>query len=212
LSAAQELTRAGVPYFGPRPEVMQACYDKLQATRLAEGEGIACPKTGLGNAASALHFPLVVKPRRGSDSLGVRLLAKGPLPKRYRSGEWLAQEYIRGREITVAVLGGRIGRPLAIAIAPGTVYSFARKYLRRPRRDVLNDLALSARVRQAALKIVRLFALNWAARIDFIAEPGGRLCFLECDAAPLVGARSAFAASLAAAGMDRAEQLALLTT
>lgn len=38
----------------------------------------------------------------------------------------------------------------------------------------------------------------------------GRLRFLECDVAPLVGARSAFAASLEAAGITRAEQLRLL--
>jgi hypothetical protein len=37
-----------------------------------------------------------------------------------------------------------------------------------------------------------------------------RLRFLECDVAPLVGTRSAFAASLAASGIARAEQLRLL--
>jgi hypothetical protein len=37
------------------------------------------------------------------------------------------------------------------------------------------------------------------------------LCFLECDAAPRVGAASAFAASLPAGGMPRAAQLQLLT-
>jgi hypothetical protein len=36
------------------------------------------------------------------------------------------------------------------------------------------------------------------------------LRFLECDAAPLVGAQSAFPASLAAAGISRAEQLRLM--
>ncbi len=38
----------------------------------------------------------------------------------------------------------------------------------------------------------------------------GRIRFLECDVAPLVGASSAFAASLEAAGMGRAEQLRML--
>jgi hypothetical protein len=37
--------------------------------------------------------------------------------------------------------------------------------------------------------------------------PRDRLVFLECDAAPLVGPASAFAASLAAAGMARDAQL-----
>jgi hypothetical protein len=37
-----------------------------------------------------------------------------------------------------------------------------------------------------------------------------RLCFLECDAAPVVGAGSAWAASFQSAGVVRAEQLEML--
>ncbi|TMG73838.1 MAG: ATP-grasp domain-containing protein [Betaproteobacteria bacterium] len=210
LRVASELTRAGVAYCGPRAEVMQVCYDKLQATRLVAGEGIDCPKTALANSSGALDFPLVGKPRRGSDSLGVRLMRKGPLPERYRSAEFVVQEYVRGTEITIGLIGARIGRPLAIGLPRGTPYSFVRKYLFRPPRELLPDLRLAMQTREAAARIARLLAVNWAARIDFIAEPGGRLCFLECDVAPLVGRRSAFAASLAAGGIDRAEQLRLL--
>lgn len=211
LRVAEFFTRAGLRYFGPRPEVMQVCYDKLQAMRLVEPEGIGCPRTLPANAASGIAFPLVLKPRRGSDSIGVRLVAKGPIPPRYRTGEYLAQEYVRGREVTVGVIRGRVGRPLELGLQPGEIYTFTRKYLRRPPRSPLADLAVAARVREVALKIARLFALNWAARLDFIAEPGGRLCFLECDVAPMISADSAFGASLSAAGIERAEQLELLT-
>ena len=211
LRVASELARAGVPYLGPRPEVMAACYDKLQATRLVSGEGIDCPKTVLADAPGRLDFPLVLKPRHGSDSLGVRLLRKGPVPERFRAPEFLLQEYVRGIELSVGVIGGRVGRPLAIELAPGRIYSFTRKYFLRPPRGLLQDLALAMRVREAAARIARLLSVNWAARVDFIAVPGGRLCFLECDAAPLVGAHSAFAESLALAGIDRREQLRLLT-
>ena len=114
--------------------------------------------------------------------------------------------------MTVGLIGGRIGRPLAIGLAPGKIYSFARKYLLRPPRGLSPDLALAMRVREAAARIARLLAVDWAARVDFIANPAGRLCFLECDVAPLVGAHSAFADSLALAGIDRAEQLRRLTT
>lgn len=212
LRVARELGRAGIPYFGPRADVMAACYDKLQATRLVAGEGIDCPKTVPADAPGRLDFPLVVKPRRGSDSLGVRLVRRAPLPERYRTAEFLRQEYVRGSEVTVGLIGGRIGRPLAIGLAPGKIYSFARKYLLRPPRGLLPDLALAMRVREAAARIARLLSVNWAARVDFIASATGRLCFLECDVAPLVGAHSAFAQSLALAGIDRAEQLRLLTT
>ena len=211
LRVASELGRAGVPYLGPRAEVMAACYDKLQATRLVAGEGIDCPKTAPADAPGRLDFPLVLKPRHGSDSLGVRRLRKGPIPERYRAPEFLLQEYVRGTEMTVGLIGGRVGRPMAIGLAPGKIYSFARKYFLRPPRGLVQDLALAMRVREAAARIARLFSVNWAARVDFIADAAGRLCFLECDVAPLVGAHSAFAESLALAGIDRVEQLRLLT-
>ena len=211
LRAAELLTRAGKAYFGPRAVVIQVCYDKLQATRLAEADGITCPRTLPGNAAGGLDFPLIVKPRRGSDSIGLRLVRTGPLPARYRTSEYLAQEYVRGRELTVALIASRVGRPLELALPAGTTYSFARKYLRRPRREALQDVALAAQVRETALRLGRLFGVNWAARVDFICEPAGRLCFLECDVAPIIAPGSAFAESLAAGGIDRAAQLALLT-
>jgi len=211
LRAAELLTRAGKAYYGPRAAVMQLCYDKLQATRLAEGAGMACPRTLSGKAAEALKFPVIVKPRRSSDSIGLRLVRKGPLPARYRTADYLVQEYVRGREITVALIGTRVGQPLELALPAGVTYSFARKYLRRQRRTPMHDIALAAQVRESALRLAELFAVNWAARVDFICEPGGRLCFLECDVAPMIASGSAFAASLAAAGIERAEQLQLLT-
>ena len=211
LRAAESLTRAGKAYFGPRAAVMQLCYDKLRATRVAAAAGIACPRTLPGDAAEGIAFPLIVKPRQSSDSIGLRLLRQGPLPARYRSAEYIVQEHVRGRELTVALIGGRVGQPLELALPQGATYSFARKYLRRPRREPLHDAALAARVRETAFRVAELFAVNWAARVDFIREPGGRLCFLECDVAPMIAPASAFAASLAAAGIARAEQLALLT-
>ena len=58
-----------------------------------------------------------------------------------------------------------------------------------------------------------MFAVDWAARIDLIHETAtDRLHFLECDVAPLVGATSAFAASLEAAAINWAEQLRMLLT
>jgi D-alanine-D-alanine ligase-like ATP-grasp enzyme len=212
LRLSDELTRAGIAYYGPRAAVMQRCYDKLQATRLAEAAGIACPRTLAGDAATELDFPVIVKPRRSSDSIGLRLQRKGPLPQRYRMPDYIVQEYVRGREITVALIGIRIGQPLELALPAGATHSFARKYLRRPRRQPVQDAALAARVRETALELAQRFAVNWAARVDFISEPGGRLCFLECDVAPMIARGSAFAASLGAAGIERAEQLGLLTT
>jgi len=190
LHAAETLTRAGIPYIGPGAAAMRLCYDKLAAAERVASAGIESP-------AETSSYPMVVKPRFGSDSIGVRVARSGPIPSGY-----LAQEWIRGTEITIAYIGGAIGAPLRIELSPATMYSFARKYLVRARRAPVED----ERVRETAFRIVRLLGVDWAARVDFI-RCADRLVFLECDVAPLVGAGSAFAESLAAAGMPRAEQL-----
>ncbi|MDH3288350.1 MAG: ATP-grasp domain-containing protein [Betaproteobacteria bacterium] len=208
LLATRALTRAARPFWGPAAAVMERCHDKYDALRLAVAHGVACPATALAGEAGAMPFPLVLKPRRGSDSIGVKVVREGPIPPRLQTEMHVAQEQVRGTELTIGVIRERTGLPLRILLPEGTPYSFVRKYLYRPRREVLTDDALGGRVRDTALQIARLFGVNWAARIDFIYDPRrGRLCFLECDAAPLVGPASAFAVSLAAAGMTRAEQL-----
>ena len=211
LAAARALERAGVPYVGPSAGAMARCYDKWEAHRIATGAGIDCPATALAPEAGALAFPLVVKPQQGSDSIGMRLVRRAPLPARARNAGFIAQEQVVGAELTVAVIHGRAGAPLRLVLPEGTPYTFARKYLLRPGREPLADAALAERIRGLALDIARVLAVDWAARIDLIHETAtGALRFLECDVAPLVGPDSAFAASLAAAGVPRAEQLALL--
>jgi len=211
LAAVKALTSARRSFIGPSAEVMARCYDKYEAHRLAVANRVDCPSTALANAAGNMAFPLVLKPRRGSDSIGVRLLRGGPIPARFRTGAYIAQEYMRGTELTVAVLHGHVGMPLHIHLAEGTPYSFLRKYLLRPARSPVADTGVAARVRDSARRIAEVFGVQWAARIDLIHEKvTGRLRFLECDVAPLVGARSAFAASLEAVGIGRAEQLRML--
>jgi D-alanine-D-alanine ligase len=190
---------------------MARCYDKYEAYRVAVTNGVDCPATALANATGSMLFPLILKPRRGSDSLGVRLLLGGPMPARFLTESYIAQEYMRGTELTIAVLHGHVGMPLQIQLPEGTPYSFLRKYLLRPPRAPLADSAVAERVRDSARRIAEVFDIQCAARIDLIQEKvSGRLRFLECDVAPLVGARSAFAASLEGAGIGRAEQLRLL--
>lgn len=211
LTAVRMLTRAARPFLGPSAAAMERCYDKYEAYRIATASGVDSPATALASDAGPLPFPLIFKPRRGSDSIGVRLLRDGPIPARARAGQYIVQEYVRGAELTVAVFRDQVGVPLRILLPEGTLYSFFRKYLLRPPRTPLADVDLAERVRRTALQIARIFRVDWAARIDLIHETAtNRLCFLECDVAPLVGARSAFAASFKAAGISRAEQLRML--
>jgi D-alanine-D-alanine ligase-like ATP-grasp enzyme len=213
LAAVRALARATIPYIGPGAHVMERCYDKDEACRRAAAHGVDTPATVLAPQADALpypglSYPIVLKPRRGSDSIGLRVLRSGPISTHARTERYIAQEFVRGSDLTVGVLRGDVGAPLRILLPEGTPYSFWRKYLWQPHRAPVRDRILAARVREAAHRIATLLGVDWAARVDFIHETAtDRLRFLECDVAPLIGPGSAFATSLAASGIDRAEQL-----
>jgi len=208
LPAVERLQSAGIAYCGPDPEVLARCYDKARAYAIARSNGIECPHTVAAVDADPLPRPLVLKPRRGSDSIGLKVLRTGPIPASCRHRDYLAQPLVRGAELTVAILGNEVGVPLRIVLGEDALYTFRRKYLRPPAREPLTDARLAERVRELALRAARAFGIGWAARLDLIHErTSDRLVVLECDAAPLVGARSAFGASLAAAGITRQEQL-----
>jgi hypothetical protein len=212
LRTARTLTDAAVPYCGPGAAILERCYDKHEAGRIAAAAGVDCPATALAGEADAIRGARILKPRRGCDSIGVRLLP-GAVPPRQRTADFIVQEYVRGRELTVALFRNRVGDPVQILLPEGTPYSFARKYWLRPPRGPLADAGLARRVRELAAKIAGIFAVDWAGRVDLIHETrSDRLRFLECEAAPLVSAGSVFAASFAAAGVTRAEQLRWLVS
>jgi D-alanine-D-alanine ligase-like ATP-grasp enzyme len=193
-------------YFGPGSKALERCYDKYEAHRIAVEGGIDAPQTSLAGSTTLPAAPFVLKPRRGSDSIGVRIAST--VPEARRNAEHLVQARIVGREVTVGVFRGEVGAALEILLPHGTPYSFLRKYVLRPRRAILQDETL----RETARHVARLLGVDWAARVDFIVADDGRARFLECDAAPLVGPDSAFAASFAAAGVERARQLEWLVS
>jgi ATP-grasp domain len=149
LRAVRMLTRAARSFLGPGPAVMERCYDKYEAHRVAIANGADSPPTALASEASTMPFPLVLKPRRGSDSIGVRLLREGPIPSHARTDGYIAQQHVRGAELTVAVFRDRAGMPLRIVLPEATPHSFLRKYLLRPRRTPLADAGLAERVRRS---------------------------------------------------------------
>lgn len=194
-------------YHGPGREALERCFDKYEAHRIVAAAGLDAPETVLADDSQTPSPPFVLKPRRGSDSIGVQIATA--VPRAQRDRDHLVQRRVIGREITIALFRGEAGAPLEIFVPRGEPYSFLRKYVLRPRRAAFEDEGLRATAR----RIGELLGVDWAARLDFIIEDGTqRACFLECDAAPLVGPGSAFAASFAAAGIDRARQLAWLVS
>ena len=113
----------------------------------------------------------MLKPRWGSDSIGLRRYAYGPVPACKRNERYIVQRYIRGADITIGVLNGQAGAPLHIRIPDGTLYTFTRKYVLRPRIVPVAEQRFATRVGAEAVRIAATLGVGWAARIDFIHDP-----------------------------------------
>lgn len=130
------LEMAGIPYTGPSPLGATLELDKVITKKLIRNDGVPTPNFRVmrrgTESADDLRFPLVVKPRYESDSLGVQLVHE---PTRLRQAvemivtqyaqDALVEEYIEGREICVALLGNE-----ELEVLPPVEHDFGDREIR----------------------------------------------------------------------------------
>ena len=103
------------------------------AAGLPLAEGVVVESAALAQG-EALARPFVVKPINEGSSVGVRIVGRDDNSWTAEAREWsfgarvLVEEYIPGRELTVAVMGDRALGALEIRPAQGALYDYAAKY------------------------------------------------------------------------------------
>ena len=205
----------GVPYTGSGVLASAIAMDKVATRRVFDQEGIESPRWrryhGVADVAR-IGFPLVVKPSSEGSSVGVSIVkAEAELKAALDAaqglhGVILLEEYIKGREINVAILDDE---PLGeVEIRPATeFYDYEAKYLRNDtqylvpapitteERHLLHDLAARAH---------RALGCAGATRVDLILAPGGRAVCLEINTLPGMTDHSLLPKIAAHRGMDYA--------
>ena len=160
----------------PGATTLETCLDKLLLARTL-ARHIPVPRTEIfleTFAASGWSFPLVVKPRTGSGSRGVRVV-RGPeeLSRLPRGKEWLVQEYLSGAEYSVDVLADRQGRVLS--------------EVPRERLKVDSGVAVAGRtildeeLQTLARKVCRVIGLEYVANVQFRKDGQGLPKLLEVN-------------------------------
>lgn len=103
--------------------VIELCTDKYATDQFLRSIGVGTPPTfiTLETALAALdlgriHLPLVVKPRRGSASQGLRILRsrQALVSGGVATGDEIVQEFIEGTEYGVDVLCDATGTPVSV--------------------------------------------------------------------------------------------------
>ena len=205
LQAAFDLM--GIKYTGSGSKGCAVSMDKTVAKRImAPVEGVRMPR-GMtllrddyngneeGYAASVLDkvgLPMVIKPACGGSSVGVsivnseaELLPALELALSYEP-KAVAEEYIRGREFSVGVLGGRALPAIEIRPKSG-FYDYKNKYQSGCTDEICPaDIPAEAEreMRAAAVKMHEELGLSAYSRTDFIMTPEGLCYALEANTLP----------------------------
>jgi D-alanine-D-alanine ligase len=192
----------GIPYTHSGVRASALAMDKVAAKALFSSAGlpVAPGRTVTIEALAAadpLPLPYVVKPVNEGSSVGVDIIRSGDNRRAEVARAWrfghtaLVEEYIPGRELTVAVMGDRALAVTEILADAGVFYNYESKYADGGSRHILPARVhpdTYARALDVALAAHRALGCRGASRCDFRyddtkGEPG-RLVLLEINTQP----------------------------
>ncbi len=187
----------GIKYTGSGYLGSALAMDKRLTKILAGRAGVPTPEWRFfrrDELDGALGFPLpcVVKPVDSGSSIGVSIAHTRPeLESAVRlagmqGGGVLVEKYISGRDVQIAVLGGRALPSIEITSGEG-FYDYRNKYV--PGRALEVTPApippeAEAELAKNALAVYNELGLSALARADFILDGDGKLWFLEINTLP----------------------------
>jgi D-alanine-D-alanine ligase len=207
----------GVPYTGSGVAGSAIGMDKLRSKRLASAIGVATPDSlelhgpeDFELALEHLRLPLIVKPATQGSSVGMtKVESAEALPAAYAAAAALdssvfAEQWITGREYTVALLQGRALPSIRIE-TPKAFYDYEAKYFRDDTRYLCpSGLPQSAEEHLASLALAAFAAVGgegWG-RADFMMDAAGRALLLEVNTVPGMTGHSLVPMAARAAGID----------
>lgn len=160
-----------------------------------------------------ITYPCVVKPCCGGSSVGVSIVDE---EKAYREAldkaffyeeKVIVEEYIKGREFSVGVVGGK-ALPVIEIIPKDGFYDYETKYQAGKAQDVCPAQLEEEKTRQMqtyAVMVYRALQLETYARIDFLMDGNGSLFCLEANTLPGMTPTSLIPQEAKAVGMSYGE-------
>ncbi len=218
------LEEADIPYTGSGVDASSRAFDKVLAKQAFERHSVRTPawmsldvprttvEISIEKLAD-LNPPVVVKPATGGSSLGVSIVrapeqTAAALRKAADYGDCiLIERYIKGRELTVGVLGDK-ALPVAELKIPGEFYDYTAKYSDDRTRIVCPaelDDATAERVRALGLAAHRALGCRDVSRTDVMLDENGVPWVLEVNTIPGMTSHSLLPRAAAAVGVNFAE-------
>jgi D-alanine-D-alanine ligase len=205
IQALLDLTR--VPYTGSGHLASALAMDKDLSKRLFRQAGVRTPewlmvRAGDGQdwrssdfkarAVARLGVPMIVKPSKQGSTVGLSLikdaaLLAGAIEEAFRhDDEVMLEQFIAGRELTVAILGNK-ALPVGEIIPKHELYDYECKYTPGMAEEVFPARISDEQRKQAqgdALCAFEALKLAGCARIDFRMTAKGEFYCLEANTLP----------------------------
>ena len=216
------LEQLGIPYTGSGVMACAIGMDKIYTKMIWLMKGLPTPRyaplddaTDLAQVVAELGLPLIVKPPHEGSTIGItKVAAAAELKAAYALAASfddivLAEEFVTGREFTVAVLGrGASVRALPIVeiVAPGGNYDYQNKYFGDETKyfcPAVLDAATSAEMERLAVEAFRALDCEGWGRIDFMLRASDNKPFLiEANTSPGMTSHSLVPMAARAVGMS----------
>ena len=194
---------AGIPFVGSESIGCALAMDKDLSKRILRDAGIPTPRwittcgreegmARLGGVFEELGAPLIVKPPSGGSTLGLTLAHDEQELRRALElaleyeDRVLFEEYVRGRELTVGILGGE-ALPVGEIIPEHEIFDYECKYRDGMAQEIFPavlDQKSARNVQAKALAAHRVLRLRDFSRVDFILDSAGTPWCLEANALP----------------------------
>jgi D-alanine-D-alanine ligase len=194
----------GIPYTGSGVMASAVGMDKITTKKIWQVHGVPSPKyasidaaTDLDEVVRELGLPLIVKPPLEGSTIGITKVTRAEDLKaavQLATGfdqVVLAEQFVTGREFTVAVLGqGASARALPIVeiVAPQGNYDYQNKYFTDDTRyhcPAPLDAALAEEIQRHAVNAYNAIGCEGWGRVDvLLRESDNRPFLLEVNTSP----------------------------
>jgi len=214
-----------IPYTGSGVLASAIAINKIMSKKILIYENIPTPEYIELNSASGedlkkmvsviekkFDYPIIVKPNSEGSTIGVNIVQKKDQLKyaveeaiKY-DNKILVEEYIKGRELTVSIIGREpVALPI-IEIKPKSgFYDYKSKYTKNMTQYIVPaelDKKVANRVSEMALKCHRVLECSGISRVDFILDDTGNAYVFELNTMPGMTATSLVPKAAKAAGID----------
>ena len=211
----------GIPYTGAGYLGSGLAMDKDLTKRVVAPLGVKTPAWMLVESdgmdidavCAQVKLPCVVKPNDSGSSIGVSIAndeqeLRAALEAAAREGSRiLIEQYIRGREVQIGILGDKALPSIEIIPAEG-FYDYRNKYQPGAAREITPaeiPAETEQRLADAALTVFHALNLSAYSRADFILDAEGELWFLEINTLPGMTPTSLVPQEAAAVGISYSE-------